>query len=102
MKVAVIVNSSHTVNGGYHFEQSVIESLFKNSNLTFEYKIVTTGKHEKGKNFTYGYWQIIFSVLQNYFITNQILQLIRVRTSKFEKYLIKNKFTLCIFLSPIF
>ena len=104
LRIALIHNSSPQEGGSYTYESNISKYL-KNS-LPSNYELIDFYKGKKNKaskklnTYRFTSPQIFLAMLRQSALGFQILKMLKLEKSRFEKFLLSNKFDFVYFLSP--
>ena len=104
LRIALIHNSTPTEGGSFTYENNVAEFIGNTPDKDFEILEFFVGKKNASKGLSHTYNPNIFAlflaILRQSSIGYELLRIIRLRESKFEKHLKKSKIDIVYFLSP--
>lgn len=104
LRIALIHNSSPQEGGSYTYESNISKYL-KNS-LPSNYELIDFYKGKKNKaskklnTYRFTSPQIFLAMLRQSALGFQILKMLKLEKTRFEKFLLSNKFDFVYFLSP--
>ncbi len=104
LRIALIHNSTPTEGGSFTYENNVAEFIRNTPDKDFEILEFFVGKKNTSKGLSHTYnpnvFALFLAILRQSSIGYELLRIIGLRESKFEKHLKESKIDIVYFLSP--